>query len=185
MAFGEKHGFPLLLGLARTLHAAARVAAGEPQAVVDLLPGLTQSGGTGQRNGAPGVLSIVGQAYLTAGQLSDARGAVEGGLALSAQTGQAVSDAELHRLRGEIVLASGGAPAEAEAHFQRALEVARSQVARSFELRAATSLARLWSDQGKPAEARAILQPVYAWFTEGFDTPDLKDAKALLEKLGR
>src|SRR5262245_40432131 len=185
MAFAEKHGFPFFLGIARTVHAAARVAAGEPKAVVDLLPGLTQSGRTGQRNGAPGMLSIVGQAYLTAGQLSEARGAVEGGLALSAQTGQAVSDAELHRLRGEIVLASGRAPAEAEAHFQRALDVARSQEARSFELRAATSLARLWRDQARTAEARALLQPVYEWFTEGFDTGDLKDARALLEGLGR
>jgi predicted ATPase len=88
-------------------------------------------------------------------------------------------------LRGEIVLASGGTPADAEEHFQRALEIARSQEARSYELRAATRLARLWRDQRKPSEARALLQTVYDWFTEGFDTPDLKDAKALLEELGR
>ena len=66
-----------------------------------------------------------------------------------------------------------------------ATEIARSQEARSYELRAATSLARLWRDQGKPAEARALLQPVYEWFTEGFDTGDLKDAEKLLAELGR
>jgi DNA-binding winged helix-turn-helix (wHTH) protein/tetratricopeptide (TPR) repeat protein len=183
MAFGEKHGFPFFLGLARTFHAAARVAAGEPEAVADLLPGLAQSGGTGSRAGAPGLLSVVGEAYLTAGRHSEARGAVEGGIALAAQTGQAHMDADLHRLRGEIVLAAGGTPADAEAHFHRALEIARSQEARSYELRAVTSLARLWRDQGRRAEARALLQPVYDWFTEGFDTADLKDAKALLDEL--
>jgi predicted ATPase len=68
--------------------------------------------------------------------------------------------------------------------FQEALDVARAQEARSFELRAATSLARLWRDQGKRAEARDLLASVYGWFTEGFDTRDLRDAKALLEELG-
>jgi predicted ATPase len=73
--------------------------------------------------------------------------------------------------------------AEAEASLQRALEVARSQSAKSFELRAATSLARLWQRQGKRDEARDLLAPIYDWFTEGFGTPDLKDAKALLDEL--
>jgi predicted ATPase len=77
-------------------------------------------------------------------------------------------DAALHQLRGEIGLANGGAPADAQEHFQRALAVARSQEARCCELRAATRLARLWRDQGRSAEAHALLEPVYAWFTEGF-----------------
>ena len=72
----------------------------------------------------------------------------------------------------------------AKMHFERALTVARAQQAKSWELRAAMSMARLWRDQGKRAAARELLAPVYGWFTEGFDTPDLKDAKALLEKLG-
>jgi predicted ATPase len=75
--------------------------------------------------------------------------------------------------------------AKAEAHFERALAVARSQQAKSFELRASMSLARLWRDQGKRAEARELLAPVYGWFTEGFDTLDLKQAKALLDELAR
>jgi predicted ATPase len=72
---------------------------------------------------------------------------------------------------------------KAEAHFNRALTIARAQQAKSWELRAATSLAHLWRDQGKRAEARDLLAPVYGWFTEGFDTPDLKEAKSLLEQL--
>ena len=75
------------------------------------------------------------------------------------------------------------AEAEAEACFLKALDIARKQQAKSLELRAATSLARLWQQQGKKAEARALLAPVYQWFTEGFDTADLRDAKALLEEL--
>ena len=86
---------------------------------------------------------------------------------------------------GDLVLATGGAPEEAAARYQQALDIARAQEAKSFELRAATSLARVWRDQGKRAEARDLLAPLYAWFTEGFDTGDLKDAKALLDDLAR
>jgi tetratricopeptide (TPR) repeat protein len=183
IVLSEAHVFPFWLGLARTFHAAARAAAGELAAVADLLPGLAEGGGTGNRLGAAGLFGILGGAYLSAGQLAQARGAVETGLAFAAQTGQHFMDAELHRLQGEIALADGGLPAEAEATFQRALEVARAQEARSLELRTATSLARLWRDQGKGREARALLAPVHGWFTEGFDTCDLIEAKALLESL--
>ncbi len=93
-------------------------------------------------------------------------------------------EAELHRITGELVLAQGDDnQAEAEEAFSRALTTARHQEAKSVELRAATSLARLWRAQGKNAEARDLLTPVYEWFTEGFDTPDLKDAKSLLDEL--
>jgi predicted ATPase len=81
--------------------------------------------------------------------------------------------------------AEAEAEAEAEAYFERALAVARRQQAKSWELRAAMSLARLWRDQGKPQQAHELLAPVYGWFTEGFHTRDLKDAKALLEELQR
>jgi predicted ATPase len=91
-------------------------------------------------------------------------------------------EAEIHRLEGDLLLAENG-PADAEACYVRALQVARAQQARSLELRAATSLARLWGEQGRSAEARDLLAPVYRWFTEGFDIADLKEAKALLDKL--
>jgi predicted ATPase len=90
---------------------------------------------------------------------------------------------EIHRMRGQLVLESGGDVAAAGRCFEKAFEIAREQGARSFELRSATSLSRLWQQQGKCAEARDLLQPVYDWFTEGFDTKDLKDARALLGEL--
>jgi predicted ATPase len=94
-------------------------------------------------------------------------------------------EAELHRLRGELLLQhSVASPEEAETCFQQALDVARRQEAKSLELRAAMSLARLWHQQGKRAEAKALLAPIYGWFTEGFDTADLQEAKALMEELG-
>ena len=94
-------------------------------------------------------------------------------------------EAEICRLRGVLLLRQPGTPqTEAEAWLRRAMDVARHQEAKSLELRAAMSLSRLWQQQGKRAEARALLAPIYGWFTEGFDTADLKDAKALLEALG-
>jgi predicted ATPase len=92
--------------------------------------------------------------------------------------------AEINRIAGEITLMSPEPDtAKAQAYFERALAVARQQQARSWELRAAMSMARLWRDQGKRDEARDLLAPVYGWFTEGFDTLDLKEAKALLNEL--
>ena len=101
-----------------------------------------------------------------------------------ARTGERFCEAELHRLKGELQLTSNGTDdAEAQACFHKAIEIARSQNAKCWELRAATSLARLWCGQSKPDDARDILAPVYDWFTQDFDTPDLKDAKALLDEL--
>jgi predicted ATPase len=94
-------------------------------------------------------------------------------------------EAEVCRLRGVVLLRQPGTPpAEAETWLQRALDVARRQEAKSLELRAAMSLSRLWQQQGKQAEARELLASVYGWFTEGFDTADLQEAKVLLEELG-
>ena len=101
------------------------------------------------------------------------------------QTGEHWTDAFLHRIRGEILLKRDPAnTAPAEEAFLTAITIAQQQKARTFELRAAMSLGRLWRDQGKRGEARDLLAPVYGWFTEGFDTRDLKEAKALLDELG-
>jgi predicted ATPase len=89
-------------------------------------------------------------------------------------------EAELHRLKGEL---SPDPQAEAEASFRRALEIARRQQAKSLELRVATSLARLWQEQGKKAKAWRLLSKIYGWFTEGFDRKDLQEAKAMLDRL--
>ncbi len=99
------------------------------------------------------------------------------------QSGERWPEAEIHRLKGELMLSMEGADAGAERCFRRSIEVARGQQARSPELRAATSLARLWAEQGERQKAYDLLAPVYDWFTEGFDTADLKDAEALLDEL--
>ena len=119
--------------------------------------------------------------------------ALEEALSLVEKTGERCYEAELHRQRGELLLLreARSHPAqdsreqhEAEICFQCALDIARRQQAKSLELRAATSLSRLWQRQGKDAEARELLAEVYGWFTEGFDTADLQEAKALLAALG-
>ena len=97
-------------------------------------------------------------------------------------TGEGMWNPELHRSRGLVLLAQNKL-AEGEASIRQALELARKQQAKSWELRAATSLAQLWGEQGRRAQARELLAPVYGWFTEGFDTADLKEAKALLDGL--
>jgi predicted ATPase len=107
-------------------------------------------------------------------------------LALLGRTGERWFEAEVHRLRGELHLApaqpgGSGDPASAQACFERAIEIARSQEARLWELRASASLARLWRDQGRPSEARAVLAPIHGWFSEGFELRELVDAKALLD----
>jgi predicted ATPase len=101
------------------------------------------------------------------------------------RTGQCWPAAEVHRLQGQFLTAlpDGGRPGEASAAFQRAIQIAKRQSAKSWELRAATSLARLWRDQDKHADARDLLAPVYEWSTEGFETSDLKEAKAMLDSL--
>jgi predicted ATPase len=100
------------------------------------------------------------------------------------QHGERFYEAELGRLKGELLLtASAAQHAEAEACFHQALAIARSQQAKSWELRAAMSLSRLWRRQGKRDEARELLAPIYGWFTEGFDTADLQEAKVLIEEL--
>ena len=104
------------------------------------------------------------------------------GLALADVTGEHFWDAELHRLTGTVLLAENKLD-EGEASLQHAIHIAQAQQAKSLELRATASLARLWRDQGKPQQARELLAPVYSWFTEGFDTLDLREAKALLGEL--
>ncbi len=129
-------------------------------------------------------LSILAEAYWKVGRTEEGLSALSEALALVDKTGARGGEAEIHRLKGELLLAqSEGNQAEAEACFHKALEIARGQQAKSWELRAATSLSRLWQSQGKWGEARDLLAPVYDWFTEGFETADLKEAKTLLEEL--
>ena len=143
-----------------------------------------QLGGARISRGSFLVLLI--EAHLAAGQAEAGLAVVAEALALVQETGAKYEEAEIHRLKGELLLDPPGAdPTQAEACFQHALSVARRDGARSWELRAAVSLARLWLRQGKWAEARDLLAPIYGWFREGFDTQDLREARALLEQMSR
>jgi predicted ATPase len=125
------------------------------------------------------------RAHADLDQFGDAWRCIEEAMTAVETTKEKCWEAEVDRIAGEIALKSlDPDAAKAEAYFERALAVARSQQAKSWELRAAVSMARLWRDQGKREEARDLLTPVYGWFAEGFDTLDLKEAKALLEELG-
>jgi adenylate cyclase len=129
-------------------------------------------------------LGLLAEAYEQGGQAEEGLRVVEEALAFVERTGEHFYEAELHRLKGSLLLQQSPAhDHQAEVCFHKALDVARCQEAKSWELRAATSLARLWQQQGKRAAARDLLAPVYNWFTEGFDTADLQDAKALLDEL--
>jgi class 3 adenylate cyclase/tetratricopeptide (TPR) repeat protein len=183
VTLSESQGFPLWLGVGRAWHAAARVVAGDAGALPEIMHGMALAAETGNQSGAPGIFSLLAEAQQAAGQLAEAQGTVATALAIAAQTGQPFFEADLRRLDGDLLLGTGGEADKAAARYHRALAIAREQGARSFELRAATSLARLLRDQGQRAGARNLLAPVYGWFTEGFDTRDLQDAKALLEEL--
>jgi predicted ATPase len=147
--------------------------------------GLADYTATGAELWVPDLLALLAQAHARAGRPAAGLDLLAEGLDRVDRTGGRWLEAELHRLRGELLLALPGPDlAEAEACFSRAIAVAREQGARMWELRAATSLARLWQNKGKCGEARDLLAPVHGWFTEGFDTLDLLEAKALLEALG-
>ena len=132
----------------------------------------------------PAYLSLLARTYAVLGQFDDARRCIGEAMTAVETTKERWCEADIHRIVGEIALMSPEADAaKAEAYFERALAVARAQQAKSWELRAAMSMARLWRGQGKRDAARELLAPVYGWFTEGFDTLDLKQAKALLDEL--
>ena len=153
-------------------------------AVQILTAALTGRRSTGATQAAPLYLSYLAWAYADLGQFEDARRCVGEAMTLVETTREKWYEAQVNRVAGEIAQMSPEPDAaKAEAYFERALAVAREQQAKSWELRAAMSMARLWRDQGKRQQARGLLAPVYGWFTEGFETLDLKEAKALLEEL--
>ena len=129
-------------------------------------------------------LSHLTRAYAELGQFDEGSRCISEAIVAVQTTNESWYEADIHRIAGEIALKSPKPDAvKAEAYFERALSVARQQQAKSWELRAAMSMARLWRDQGKRDAACDLLAPVYGWFTEGFDTLDLKEAKALLDAL--
>jgi class 3 adenylate cyclase/tetratricopeptide (TPR) repeat protein len=181
----ERFGFPFWAGLLRGLRGFALVRSGEADAgIAEMQKAAAELAAIGGGIGAPLGVGWFAEGLRKVGRYDDALGALTLAISRAAKHGQHYVDAELHRLRAEVLLdKDGNAVEEAEGLFGQSLEIARRQEARLFELRAATSLARLLRDQGKRAEARAVLAPIYEWFTEGFDTGDLIAAKALLDEL--
>jgi predicted ATPase len=146
--------------------------------------GITLFRSIGSTYWLPTYLPHLAMAYAELGQFDDGWRCLSEAMTAVETTGETWFEAETNRIAGEIALASPERDAaKAQAYFQHALVVARKQQAKSWELRAAMSMARLWRGQGKPQQARELLAPVYGWFTEGFDTLDLKEAKALLAEL--
>jgi predicted ATPase len=149
-----------------------------------LTSGIAAVRATGTTLAIPLYLSNLAGAYVQTDRYDDALSCIGEAITTMQSTKERWFEAEANRIAGAIALKSPELDTtKAEAYFERALAVARAQQAKSWELRAAMSMARLWRDQGKREEARELLAPVYGWFTEGFDTRDLKEAKGLLEEL--
>ena len=145
--------------------------------------GLEAQRATGALMNRPYGLTVLAELQGKVGRVDNALAGLDEALALIGETGETFWKPEVHRLKGDLLLGRGGAPQEADACFARGIELARQQSSRLLELRAGVSLARLWRRQGRSAEAQALLAPIYDGFTEGYDTPDLSEAKALLDEM--
>ncbi len=185
LALAIEQAFPFWVGWITCLRGGELIQSGQTEQGIALTRnGIDVLSNSGSRYLVPFWLSILAQAYRSVGDIEKGLAAVARGLALADQDGQHFSDAELRREKGELLLLQTPRNShEAEASFATALKIARSQGAKSFELRAAMSLARLRQRQDRHAEARELLSAIYDWFIEGFDTPDLKEARKLLEEL--
>jgi predicted ATPase len=185
MALSREQGFPYWLGIGTIRRGWALAAQGQgAEGVKQIRQGLAVWRATGADLNRPWFLALLAEACGRAGEAEEGLTALAEALAAVHTTANRVCEAELYRLKGELQLrlVTDNA-AEAESCFRQALDVARRQQAKSLELRAAMSLSRLWQCQGKRTAAYQLLAEVYGWFTEGFDTADLQEAKALLDEL--
>jgi predicted ATPase len=186
LSLAMDQGFPLWMAIGFILRGWALAQQGQAQeGIAQITQGLRALQATGSEVTRSYYLAFLAEAHSLIGQPEGGLTALGEALTLVDTTGARFYEAEVYRLKGVLLLQqSSDHQAEAESSFHHALEIARSQQAKSLELRASTSLARLWQQQGKRQEAHALLAPIYGWFTEGFDTADLQEAKALLEALG-
>jgi predicted ATPase len=185
LALATEQVFPLFAAYAMVYRGWALVKTGQKEeGVAQLRSGLDAYRAMDIRVYRPPFLALLAEACLEAGRIDEGLSAVRKALGEAEETEARWYEAELNRIEGELLLASKE-PGESrtEASFHKAIAIAREQGAKSFELRAATSLAGLLAHQGRREEARALLAPIYGWFTEGFDTADLKEAKGLLNGL--
>jgi predicted ATPase/class 3 adenylate cyclase len=183
LAISRDQGFPMWLGEALVLRGWCLGALGEcPDGIALVRQGVAAFQATGSNVLVPFFLTVLAELHAMAGQPKAGLDALAEGMKLAQITQERWAVAETYRLRGTLLL-SNHEHARAEDSYRKALTIARNQNAKFWELRAALDLARLWRDQGKSSEARDLLAPIYGWFTEGFDTPVLQDAKALLDEL--
>jgi predicted ATPase len=185
LALATEHGFARHVALGTLFRGMALAGQGQrAEGFAQMRQGLAAYRATASAAGMSGYLAQLAEAYGQVGQVDEGMHLLAEALAMVDTTGERHTEAELHRLHGELLLrqAVPDAP-QAESCFQQALAVARHQQAKSWELRAAMSLSWLWQQQGKRDEARQLLAPICDWFTEGFDTADLQDARALLDAL--
>jgi class 3 adenylate cyclase/predicted ATPase len=185
VALCAEQGFAYYLAWGTTMQGWARATPGQhEEGMAQIRHGLAALRATGAALRLPYYLALLAEACGHTGLAAEGLTLLAEALAHTHTTGESWIEAELHRLKGELLLAlSADHHAEAEGYLHQALAIARRQQAKSLELRAATSVARLWQQQGKRVQAQRLLAPIYGWFTEGFDTADLQDAKALLEEL--
>jgi predicted ATPase len=184
IAFATEQSVAQWLAQGLVLRGWARAAQGQgAEGIAQIGEGIGAWRATGAELVQPWNLAQLAEAYAQAGRGAEGLHVITEALMLMGKTEERWWEEELHRLKGEL-LAHAQDQREAETCFHHALAVARHQQAKSLELRAATSLARLWQQQGKQHEAHDILAEIYNWFTEGFDTKDLQEAEALLEELG-
>ena len=178
----RENGFPFIENITRIVAVYLRAQSGEPD-VAAVASAMQGAGATGNRGGLAVILWAGAEVHRLGGEPDGALRMIDTAFAAAHPLGQHHWDAELHRLRGEILASEKGDAEAGETCFREALDIARGQGARMLELRAATSFARLLRDAGRSAEAQALLGPVYEWFTEGHELPDLVDAKTLLAEL--
>ena len=183
LALTAEHGFPYFLSWARAYHGQSLIALGQAEEGLALVKqGSAELRAAGAVLNTPMRLASLAEGCAMRGQRAEGLNCLAEAAQFVETTEERIHEAELHRIRGDLLNATSDRAA-AEQHYRQAIAVAERQSAKLFQLRASVSLARLWRDQGKRAEARDLLGPIYNWFTEGFDAPDLKDAKALLEQL--
>jgi predicted ATPase len=187
IALSNEQGFPLYLALGTNVRGWALSVQGHAEeGMAQMCQGRAALQAMGAKLWWPAYLAWLAEAYDGMGQATEGLTVLTEALTTAHNTGERFWEAELHRRKGALLLAlSAEQHAEAETCFHQALNIARRQQAKSLELRAAVSLSRLWQQQGKWAEAYALLAPIYGWFTEGFDTADLQEAKTLLEELSQ
>jgi predicted ATPase len=184
LALSTEYGFSLWVGWALAYRGRSLTAIGQAQeGHARLTQGLAAVRATGNVSGTPIMLTWLAEACAKLGQPSEGLNCLAEAAQIIETTEERAAEAELHRVRGDLLNATGDRSA-AERNYRLALAVAERQSAKVWQLRASISLARLWRDQGKIADAQVLLTPVYNWFTEGFDAPDLIEAKALLGELG-